>query len=84
MVPRVRFDKPGKIAQVGRVEVNKADEVNDAKDLIVSPGMRARRDIRDNSTWERPRVYPSCISKVLMNGGLVIAGMNTTEYLLGK
>lgn len=57
---------------------------------LIRPGMWADimiwslGDIRNNSTWEKPRVYPSGISKVLVNGELVIDDNVHSGVLPGK
>ncbi len=40
--------------------------------------------IRDNSTWEKPRKYPSGISKVFVNGVLAVDNNKHTGALNGK
>jgi N-acyl-D-amino-acid deacylase len=57
---------------------------------LIRPGMWADimiwslKDIRNNSTWEKPRAYPSGISKVFVNGELVIDDNKHSGVLAGK
>jgi len=57
---------------------------------LIRPGQRADimiwdpREIRNNATWMNPRVYPSGISKVFVNGALVVEDNEHTGALKGE
>jgi N-acyl-D-aspartate/D-glutamate deacylase len=57
---------------------------------LIRPGMWADimvwslDKIRDNSTWQKPRAYPSGISKVLVNGAVVVDENKHSGALGGK
>lgn len=57
---------------------------------LIRPGQRADimiwdpREIRNNATWMTPRVYPSGISKVFVNGALAVEDNEHTGALKGE
>ncbi|MCK4318783.1 amidohydrolase family protein, partial [Candidatus Bathyarchaeota archaeon] len=57
---------------------------------LIRPGQRADimiwdpREIRNNATWMNPRVYPSGISKVFVNGALAVEDNEHTGELKGE
>ncbi|MCK4439001.1 amidohydrolase family protein, partial [Candidatus Bathyarchaeota archaeon] len=57
---------------------------------LIRPGQRADimiwdpQEIRNNATWMNPRVYPSGISKVFVNGALVVEDNEHTGALKGE
>jgi N-acyl-D-aspartate/D-glutamate deacylase len=56
---------------------------------LIRPGQRADimiwdpKEIRNNATWMKPRVYPSGISKVYVNGVLTVEDNEHTGALKG-
>jgi len=56
---------------------------------LIRPGQRADimiwdpKEIRNNATWKIPRVYPSGISKVIVNGALAVEDNEHTGELKG-
>lgn len=57
---------------------------------LIRPGQRADimiwdpQEIRNNATWMNPRVYPSGISKVFVNGALAVEDNEHTGALKGE
>jgi len=57
---------------------------------LIRPGQRADimiwdpQEIRNNATWMNPRVYPSGISKVFVNGALAVEDNEHTGELKGE